>query len=121
MYYCSDGSRVSEATIKRKLSEAYRKKYDGEPHPLCEGCGLVSAQGSAHIVPKAELKELHMTELIWNPIMFFPACHSCNSIAENPSSDDFKKLRNLDTILSVLAMYSLERLQKYFNSYENIK
>lgn len=108
-YYCSDGSRVSEATVNRNLTAAYRKKYAGEPHPYCRGCGQPS-QGSAHSIPKSILKQLHKTELIWNPEMFWPACHRCNLIAENPQGEDFTKLRNHSQVVSVIELYISERL-----------
>lgn len=110
MYYCSDGTRVSEATIQQRLSKAYRSKYwDGRP--ACEGCGNI-AMGSAHILPKARLKVLHLTEMIWNPEMFFPACHSCNLACEAIYSDEFKKLLCYDKCLTIIKNYDPERYSK---------
>jgi hypothetical protein len=84
-YYCSDGSAVSQSVIDRRRSEAYRKKYEGEPYPLCEETGQRS-EGSSHIVSQKRCKELHKTELIWNPSNFFPATHETNSRWESNDS-----------------------------------
>lgn len=103
---------VTEATIKSNLSVAYRQRYAGRGILLCEGCGVKKAQGTSHIVPKARLKQLGKTEYIWNPVDWFPACHDCNMIAENPNSDEIKKLLNYDRILRVTKELDIERYMK---------
>ena len=110
MYYCSDGSRVSEATIKSRLSKAYRDRYQ-DGHPSCEGCGG-RAQGSGHIISKARLKTLHLSDKIYDPDFFLPACHSCNSLMENTSSEAFKKLLCYDKCLTIIKKYDPERYSK---------
>lgn len=114
-YYCSDGSKVSEATIKKNLSKAYREKY-GSQFAICEGCGG-QAQGSAHIIPKARCKSLKMTQLIWNPLNFFPACHVCNRAIENPKGEGWKQLRNKDECLNVIKQYDPELYEKFEANY----
>lgn len=111
-YTCSNGEKVTEATIKARLSKCYREMYADNPSPVCDGCGKVIAQGSAHIIPKAILKTLHLTDLIWNPIVIFPACHCCNTICENVSSTEITKLLNYDIIKEVLIKYCPERASK---------
>lgn len=110
-YYCSDGSRVSEATIKKKLSEAYRKKY-WNGHPVCESCGLKQAQGSAHLLPKARLKSLHLTEKIWDEEFFVPACHECNLLLEAIYSDEIKNSMCYSKLLKLTEKYDPERYKK---------
>lgn len=109
-YKCSDGSTVSEVTIKANLSRAYREYYLFQPKGSCEGCGK-PATCTAHIVPKARLKVLHLTEKIWEPELWFRSCYRCNMVAENPSSDDIKKLMNFKRILRVTEKYDPERYQ----------
>jgi 5-methylcytosine-specific restriction endonuclease McrA len=108
---CSDGSQVSQATIDRKRSEAYRDRYDGRPQ-VCQGCGR-PAEGSAHIIPQARCKQLHKTELIWSYENFFPACHKCNAAIENPKGKEWKKLLNLFDCLSVIKKYDPELYAKF--------
>lgn len=111
-YLCSDGKMVTEATIQKNLSVAYKKRYLGRGVSLCEGCNEKLAQCTAHIVPKARLKQLGKTEYIWNSVDWFAACYECNAIAENPRSEDIKKLRNYDRILRVTKELDFERYLK---------
>jgi 5-methylcytosine-specific restriction endonuclease McrA len=110
-YNTSSGERVSEATIKARLSAAYREFYLFEPLGNCEGCGE-PATCTAHIVPKSRLKHLHKTEYIWNPIDWFRSCFRCNQIAENPESAEIKTLMNYDRILEVTRKLDPERYNK---------
>ena len=82
-YTCSNGERVSQATIDRRRSETYKRIYAGEPHPLC-GCGE-PAQGTAHLVPQKICKDNGITEYCWLEINMVPACHRCNQKIENIS------------------------------------
>lgn len=109
-YECSDGTRVSQATIDRRLSEAYREKYSGMPFPCCQDCGQ-PAQGSSHIVSQKRAKQLRKTELIWNHDNFYPACNSCNSRWE---SHDVT-LPNYDTYMEVMKLFDEEGYLKRLN------
>jgi hypothetical protein len=102
-YKTSSGERVSEATIKKRLSEAYRQQYDGKPHPCCDETG-VRAECSSHIISQKRCKELHKAELIWNPSNFFPATYVVNSRWE---SND-KTLRNYNQYLAFVEEHDLE-------------
>lgn len=108
----STGERITDATIKKRLSQAYREKYGDSGHPPCEGCGH-PAQGSAHIIPKARLKTLGLSDLIYAPFMFFSACYSCNSKIENPKGEGWKDLCNLQECLSVIEKYDKELYSKF--------
>lgn len=110
-YFCSSGERVSEATVQKRLSEAYRGFYLFEPIGSCEGCGE-PATCTAHIVPKAICKQLGKTEMIWNPFNWFRSCYRCNAIAENVSSDEIKTLLNYNQILEVTKVLDPQRYQK---------
>jgi len=109
-YYCSDGSAVSQSTIDRRRSEAYRKKYVGEAHPSCEETGL-PAQGSSHILSQSRAKSLHKTELIWEPDNFFPATHETNSRWEHNDST----LKNYWKYMEYLKTVDDEGYQKRLN------
>ena len=109
-YYTSTGERITDATIKARLSKAYRERYGGEPHPRCEETGL-PAQGSSHIVSQARCKQLHKSEMIYNPRNFFPATHQVNSRWE---SNDVT-LRNYWTYMDVVKEIDPEGYQKRIN------
>ena len=114
-YQTSTGERITDSTIKARLSKAYRLKYDGEPSPCCEGCGG-RAEGSAHIIAKARLKTLHLADKIYHPDFFFPACHRCNGAIENPSGQEWKKLFNKDYCLELIEKWDKELYQKFCNN-----
>ncbi len=111
MARCSDGSEVSESTIKARYSAMIKVKYQESTVWKCRGCGG-APMGSAHIIPKARLKYLHLTELIWSPVMIFPACNKCNLICENVSSIEITELNNYEEIKDVMWKYDPERAQK---------
>jgi len=112
-YICSDGSKVTQATIQRKLSEAYRL-YGGRFF-LCEGCGNERATDHSHIISQKRCKELHKTELIWSRENWFYACRDCHMIWESYKSGEFGSLKNIDELLDVLRVYDYEGLQKRLN------
>lgn len=110
-YYTSTGERVTEATIKARYTIAIRNKYQEMSVHRCHGCGG-APNGSAHIIPKAILKQMHMTELIWNPRIFFPACNKCNMICENVSSEEITTLHNYEYIKEVMWEFAPERAKR---------
>lgn len=112
MAYCSDGSRVSQATINARYYEARKEKYSGAIAFRCAGCGQ-ACNGSAHIIAQARCKVLHKTELIWNPKNFFPACEQCNRAIENPNGEAWKKLNNIEECLEFISIHDQELYMKF--------
>lgn len=104
----------TEATIQTNLSKAYREYYLFNQSGPCEGCG---GKGfcTAHIIPRARCKTLHIVSMIWNPENWFRACYICNSAAENVSSPDILDLMNFETIKNILERYDPERATKLQN------
>jgi|SRR5690242_20964972 len=113
LYYCSDGSRVSEATIKKRYSEAIQRAYVGSPQQVCRGCNQQPACGSAHTIARARLKQIHKTELIWDRRLFWPACHGCNRAIENPAGDEWKELKNISQLLPVIQEHDPDLYRKF--------
>jgi hypothetical protein len=73
-YYCSNGSKISEAGIRARYSDALREKHAGNPRPIC-GCGCGGpAVHNDHTIAKSRCKQLHKAELIWNPENFESSC-----------------------------------------------
>lgn len=110
-FNCSDGVKITEATIKTRLSKSYREKYNG--NECCEGCGE-RAQGSAHIIPKSRLKILGLSDKIYHPDFYFASCYKCNTICENVSTIEFTRLMNYPTIVEVIKKYDYERYTKCY-------
>jgi hypothetical protein len=120
MYYCSDGSKLTEGTIKSKLSKAYREKYDGNYHPFCENCGKKATETS-HIISKADAKILHKTELIWCHENMMASCRECHIKWENIYNPDWCKFSNIDRLLAVLVEYDIESYNKRIIIYEEYR
>jgi len=107
-YKCSNGELVSEATIAKRRSEAYRRMYEGEPHPNCIGCNA-RAQCTIHFVPQKYLKGIGKTEYCWKEVNMGPGCFTCNSILESIRGEDVKKLLCYDRLLEVTKLIAPER------------
>ncbi len=110
-YYDSAGRTYTQNAIDTKRSKFYKELYLFEPLQTCRGCGG-RAQGTAHIIPQKVCKDLGKVELIWSKENTFPACNTCNAVAENPQSVAFHKLRNISTLLNVFKKYDKERYIK---------
>lgn len=107
-YKCSNGEKVSQATIDKRRSNAYRKLYEGQPHPLCAGCNN-RAEGTAHLVPQKIVKAEGKSEYCWLSINMVPTCHRCNSKLESYKSDEIKELLCYDQLLEVTKLISPQR------------
>lgn len=110
-YFCSDGTRVTQAMIDKKYLQSRINRYSDHV-PYCWGCGE-AAQGNAHIIAQARCKVLHKTELIWDTRNYFPACNACNSAIENPKGEEWKNLKNIDYCLKWIKQEDPELFTKF--------
>ena len=101
MYYCSDGTRVSEATIKRRYEESKRDKYEGYSSIQCEGCEAMSVHND-HTIAKARCKVIHKTELIWHKGNYVRSCEKCHHEWEGFKSGDWVNHKNVESRLQFL-------------------
>lgn len=77
--FCSNGERVSQATIDRRRGECHREMYEGEPRPMCRcGCGGPAVHND-HTIAQARCKQLKKSELIWDPENNVPSCERSHS------------------------------------------
>lgn len=112
-FLCSDGTRVTQAQIDKKRSEAYRIKYQDNPTPIDEGFREKRAKCTAHIISQARCKQIGKTELIWDIDNMFPATFESNSAIENPKGDAWLKLHNKDYCLSFIEKHDPELFSKF--------
>lgn len=112
LYYCSDGSRVSESQIKQKYSVAIRLKHQGQSFFTCQACLKEQAVDNSHIIAKARLKQLHLTDLIWHPMAFFDCCRRCHGLWEDYKSGDWVHFHNVEQCLRFLKEHDPEGYQK---------
>lgn len=110
MYFCSDGSRVSEATIQKRYTESKREKYEGISSLPCEGCGAPSVHND-HTIAKARCKVIHKTELIWHPDNYPRSCEKCQSQWEGFKSGEWVKHQNVEERLRFLKKHDPEGYQ----------
>lgn len=117
-YFTSNGERVTESTIKKRLSTAYKLWYDMGPE-YCRGCGIERAIETSHIISKARCKELHKTELIWTRENTYPSCRACHIAWESISNPEWCELMNVDECLEILEKFDKESFNKRMYVYEN--
>lgn len=109
LYYCSDGSRVSEATIQRRYSVSLRTSYiEMSVAPICQGCGKARSVHSDHTIAKARCKVLHKTELIWNPGNYVRSCQRCHNEWESFKSGEWTLHLNVEERLRFLKEHDPE-------------
>jgi 5-methylcytosine-specific restriction endonuclease McrA len=110
-FYCSDGERVTQAQIDARRSLAYRTAYQGNLLVRCEGCGEKATE-SSHIISQKRAKDMHATNLIWNPENFFASCRSCHTKWEATFSGQWLDLLCVQRCLETLKKYDNEGYEK---------
>lgn len=106
--FCSNGERVSQATIDRRYAEARKKKHAGNPRPLCGGCEEFYADHNDHTIAQARCKVLHKAELIWDLNNFEDSCHTCHNEWEAFKSGEWLKHKNVEKRLRFLKEHDPE-------------
>lgn len=119
-YLCSDGTRVTQAEIDKKRSEAYRIKYQDNPCPIDEGFREKRAKCTAHIIPQARCKQIGKTELIWDIDNMFAATFESNQAIENPKGEAWKNLKNINYCLNFIERHDPELYAKFESNFEII-
>lgn len=112
-FLCSDGTKVTQAEIDKKRSEAYKLKYQDNPNPIDEGFRQQRAQCTAHIIPQARCKRIGKTELIWDIDNMFPATFESNMAIENPKGVAWHGLQNIGYCLRFIEKHDPELFQKF--------
>jgi hypothetical protein len=108
LYYCSNGERISEATIKARYSRALQAKHAGTSVFVCAACGQRRAEHNDHTIAKARCKVIHKTELIYDPDNFEDSCSICHSQWENFKSGDWINHNNMEKRLRFLKEHDPE-------------
>lgn len=105
---CSDGRRVSQATIDKELSLAYREKYEADQRIICECCQNAWSVASDHTIAQARCKVIHKTELIWNLLNFVRSCEICHKDWESFKSGEWTLHKNVIQRLEFLKEHDPE-------------
>ncbi|HEU5289546.1 MAG TPA: hypothetical protein VFU05_02810 [Cyclobacteriaceae bacterium] len=108
-FLCSDGTRVTQATINDNLRRHYA--VNGK-NVVCDGCRKATT-GHAHIISQARCKQIGKTELIWHRMNWFYGCNECNAAIENPKGGAWKGLLNIRKCLSFIKEHDPELYAKF--------
>lgn len=105
---CSNGTRISHATAMARYTDALREKHEGMPAAICEcGCGTRAVHND-HTIAKARCKQIHKTELIYDPDNFESSCERAHKQWENFKSGDWIKHANVERRLAYLKKHDPE-------------
>jgi hypothetical protein len=107
-YKCSDGSHVSQATIRVRYQQSRQEKYSGFTMLLCECCNETPGNDSDHTIAQARCKQIHKTELIWHKGNYVWSCRNCHQEYENFKSGDWMYHRNTIERLLFLKEHDFE-------------
>lgn len=110
-YTCSDGERITEATIKRRYSESIKKKHIGQEYFRCEACGRKAVHND-HTIAKARCKVIGKSELIYDPLNYVDSCASCHEQWESFKSGDWLLHANYENRLEYMRIYDIEGCRK---------
>lgn len=111
-HYCSDGRRVSQSTIDRKYAQARKEKHIFSPIGVCECCGKKPAIDNDHTIAQARCKQIHKTELIWNPLCFVSSCRNCHMDWERFKNGNWINHKNVEQRLRFLKEHDPEGYNK---------
>ena len=111
-YTDSKGSQYTQSMIDVRLRQAYE---DNPMNHLCECCHKQKAIEHSHIISQKRCKELHITEMIWQPLNWTDSCRDCHTDWEGYKSGKFAEHRNVFKTMSVLKAYDPEAFRKRIN------
>lgn len=92
-YTTSTGDRISQRAIDRRYSKSLKEKHNGNPIAICGGCGARAVHND-HTISQKRCKELHKTELIWNPDNYESSCAKCHQEWESYKDGKYMKHKN---------------------------
>lgn len=108
LYYCSDGTRLSEGQIKTRYTQALREKHGGQTVFICE-CGCNGrAINNDHTIAKARCKVIHKTELIFDPNNFVSSCDKAHKEWEAFKEGEWISHANMEQRLAYLKEHDPE-------------
>lgn len=114
-YLCSNGMRITQSTIDRNLSKAYRDKHEGQPRAMCEAYPGEVANDNDHTISQKRCKELGKTELIWNPNNFVSSSRKAHKEWENWKSGAWIDHNNAAERMAFMKKEDPEGYQKRMN------
>ena len=116
MHAGSDGKRYSESMIRRRYSISLHDKHEGEPFPrVCKACEKRNAVHNDHTISQKRCKQIHKTDLIWDPRNFEDSCAICHGQWEAIKNGDWINHKNLESRLRFLKEHDPEGFEIRIN------
>jgi 5-methylcytosine-specific restriction endonuclease McrA len=112
---CSDGTKVSQSTIDRRYSNSLKEKHAGKSHFICQGCGDKAVHND-HTIARARCKQLHKTELIWNPDNYVNSCAKCHEEWETWKTGKYMLHKNASLRMFFMKMHDPEKFETRINN-----
>lgn len=106
-YECSDGTRITQATIDRRYSQSREEKYQGFSVTLRCQCGE-QGNDNDHTIAQRRCKDIRKTELIWNPDNYVWSCRKCHHEWENFKSGEWLRHSNSAERLAFMREHDFE-------------
>lgn len=110
----SNGEKVSQNQIESRRSKAYERNTKPS-EVMCQCCGKRLAQHRDHSISQARCKQLHKTELIWDPKNWSLSCAKSHHEWESYKSGDFKKHKNYSIRMNFVKLHDPEGYRKRIN------
>lgn len=114
-YLCSNGERISQSTIERRLKETYNL-MDNTREAVCESCGASQWPLShSHIISRDRAKKIKKTELIWNAQNILIECYGGKNTCHELTEKGLNYCKNHFTFqykLAILQEYDVEAYNK---------
>jgi hypothetical protein len=115
MYAGSDGKRYSETMIRRRYAEALKDKHQGNGPAMCEAYPDERAVHNDHTISQKRCKQIHKTELIWNPDNFVSSSARAHTEWEAIKGGEWLHHANVDQRLKFLKEHDPEGFDTRIN------
>jgi len=111
VHICSNGEVISQQQINDRLKKAYQAKAQNATM-ICAGCGQSLADDNDHTISQKRCKQLHKTELIYDPENFEHSCRQCHVEWEQYKSGYFEEHNNAVKRMKYLKEHDTESFNK---------
>lgn len=111
-YHCSNGERVSQATIDKRRKEAYEKMAQEHSIAICGAYPDRLAKDHDHTISQARCKQLRKAELIWDTDNIEFSSREAHESWESYKSGIFEEHANVIRRMLFMKKHDPERFEK---------
>lgn len=117
-YKCSDGTRVGQDQIDRRLTKLYANM---PTQKRCSAYPLQMANDHDHTISQARCKQLGKTELIWDPDNIEFSSRISHMEWESYRSGKFEEHQNVIRRMKYVKMHDPEGFEKRYQHLSNYR